>query len=101
MVMKNKEPVYLKPKTKNNENSTPSAEIKTAQYVPTQANENEEVLKSELQSLRQTAVSMSVSEKTGANQIVKDWLDDSGPETTSDNQEDTSSTEENETKSKE
>ena len=31
---------------------------------------------SELQSLRQQAVSMSVSEKSGSNQIVKDWLDD-------------------------
>ena len=38
--------------------------------------ENDEVLRSELQSLRQSAVSMSVSDKAGANQIVQDWLDD-------------------------
>ena len=44
---------------------------------PTKANENDEVVRSEMQSLRQSAVSMSVSEKTGANQIIKDWLDDS------------------------
>jgi hypothetical protein len=43
---------------------------------PTQAHTDEDVLKSELHSLRQSAVSMSVSEKAGANQIVKDWLDD-------------------------
>ena len=44
--------------------------------MPTQAHTDDEVVRSELQSLRQSAVSMSVSEKTGANQIVKDWLDD-------------------------
>tara|TARA_B100000029_G_scaffold498429_1_gene567274 strand:- start:9589 stop:10845 length:1257 start_codon:yes stop_codon:yes gene_type:complete len=70
LIMKNKQPVYLKPRVNNevNDNNT------TVQ--PTQANTNEEVLRSELQSLRQSAVSMSVSEKAGANQIVKDWLED-------------------------
>ena len=47
-----------------------------SEVVPTQAHSNDDVLKSELHSLRQSAVSMSVSEKAGANQIVKDWLDD-------------------------
>ena len=81
MVMRNKQPIYLKPKTttpdKNNSSSdsAPSAP-QPASFSDTQANENEEVLRSELQSLRQSAVSMSVSEKTGANQIVQDWLDD-------------------------
>jgi len=82
MVMKNKEPIYLKPKTNNDvppsDNNTPSAETTPPPYVPTQANENDEVLRSELQSLRQSAVSMSVSEKAGANQIVQDWIDDAG-----------------------
>ena len=83
MVMRNKEPVYLKPKEEgpntpppHSVDTAPSAEASVNPYVPTQANENDEVLRSELQSLRQSAVSMSVSEKAGANQIVKDWLDD-------------------------
>ena len=49
-------------------------------FSKTSANENEEVQKSELQSLRQSAVSMSVSEKSGANQIVQDWLSDGAAE---------------------
>ena len=85
MVIRKKQPVYLKPKaststenTNNNsegnkDNGDPS---QSTTFSETQANENEEVLRSELQSLRQSAVSMSVSEKAGANQIVQDWLDD-------------------------
>ena len=46
----------------------------------TQAYENDDVKRTELQSLRQKAVSMSVSEKAGANQIVKDWLGDTESE---------------------
>ncbi len=84
MVMKNKQPIYLKPKTQNPQaNNNPAssqasvpASTAPASFTETQANENEEVLRSELQSLRQSAVSMSVSEKAGANQIVQDWLDD-------------------------
>ena len=72
LIMKNKTPVYLKPKTEGlSEESSPTT------VHPTKANENDEVVRSEMQSLRQSAVSMSVSEKTGANQIIKDWLDDS------------------------
>jgi len=70
LIMKNKQPVYLKPKANHEPNDNATA------IKPTQANTNEEVLRSELQSLRQSAVSMSVSEKAGANQIVKDWLED-------------------------
>ena len=81
MVMRNRQPIYLKPKAVTPDNSN-SSSVPTpgtpqpASFSDTQANENEEVLRSELQSLRQSAVSMSVSEKTGANQIVQDWLDD-------------------------
>ena len=53
----------------------------------TQANDNDDVKKTELQSLRQKAVSMSVSEKAGANQIVQDWLGDTESEESDDNQE--------------
>ena len=71
MMTKNKKTVYLKPK--NNNGQSPSENI---MFAKTSANENDEVQKSELQSLRQSAVSMSVSEKAGANQIVQDWLGD-------------------------
>jgi uncharacterized integral membrane protein len=86
MVMKNKQPIYLKPTTPTTDNTQTSTENTNVQpaYAPTRANEDEEVLKSEMQSLRQTAVSMSVSEKTGANQIVQDWLDDSNPDGSTD-----------------
>ena len=43
----------------------------------TAANENDDVMRSELKSLRQSAVAMSVSQKAGANEIVKDWLESS------------------------
>ena len=95
MVMKNKEPVYLKPKEGPGipplppTDNAPSAEANVNPYVPTQANENDEVLRSELQSLRQSAVSMSVSEKGGANQIVQDWIDD-GEDSSSNNPDNTS-----------
>tara|TARA_B100001029_G_C15039169_1_gene442334 strand:- start:1115 stop:1780 length:666 start_codon:yes stop_codon:yes gene_type:complete len=80
IIMRNKQPVYLKPKApvdngSNNINDRVGSTEPKA-FTQTQANENEEVRKSELQSLRQSAVSMSVSEKAGANQIVQDWLDD-------------------------
>jgi hypothetical protein len=87
MVMKNKQPIYLKPKNQGTSANSPMTSTNTNSnpvHPPTMANENEEVLKSEMQSLRQTAVSMSVSEKTGANQIVQDWLDDSSPEGSTD-----------------
>ena len=80
VVMRGKQPIYLKPKpsTENGGNNVNQAvqQAPAASFTQTQANENEEVRKSELQSLRQSAVSMSVSEKAGANQIVQDWLDD-------------------------
>ena len=84
VVLRNKQPIYLKPKTPSNPGSgnanTPQTTNdivnEVSEVVPTQAHSNDDVLKSELHSLRQSAVSMSVSEKAGANQIVKDWLDD-------------------------
>ena len=42
--------------------------------IETSANMNSDVKRSELNSLRQSAVSMSVGQKDGATQIVKDWL---------------------------
>ena len=74
VVLKNRQPIYLKPKANNNSNET-NEETFTAPQT-TEAHNNDDVVRSELQSLRQQAVSMSVSEKSGSNQIVKDWLDD-------------------------
>ena len=74
---KNKKTVYLKPKGDGEtQNNKPSASKADVSFSQTQANENTEVQRSELQTLRQSAVSMSVSEKDGANQIVQDWLSD-------------------------
>ena len=92
LVMKNKQPVYLKPKTPNNSNqrtapidntdtinkSVNSAEDVAFETTQTQANENNDVVRSELKALRQSAVAMSVSQKDGANQIVQDWLETEG-----------------------
>jgi hypothetical protein len=42
--------------------------------------EDENVIRAELKALRQSAVSMSVNQREGATQIVKDWLSDGGTE---------------------
>ena len=42
----------------------------------TMALEDENVIRAELKALRQSAVSMSVNQREGATQIVKDWLSD-------------------------
>ena len=39
-------------------------------------NENTDVVKSEVKSLRQSAVSMSVGQKEAATKIIEDWLDE-------------------------
>ena len=75
LVSKNKKTVYLKPKSINETIALGSTQPNVP-FSETQANQNTEVQRSELQSLRQSAVSMSVSEKEGANQIVQDWIND-------------------------
>ena len=85
VILKNKQTVYLKPKTGGSPKTTegevgnqPSSQ--SSGFKTTQAYENDDVKRTELQSLRQKAVSMSVSEKAGANQIVQDWLGDTESE---------------------
>ena len=46
---------------------------------PTMAHQDDNVIRSEMQSMRQSAVSMSVGQKEGASQIIKDWLADGTP----------------------
>jgi hypothetical protein len=94
-VSRGKQTVYLKPKSGGTEpaangnggesapplepnESTNEASEEPVSFTGTNANENQDVQRSELKSLRQSAVAMSVSHKDGANQIVKDWLDDEG-----------------------
>ena len=101
MVMKNKEPVYLKPKGSPSNNSTepsnnpkepitPDDSVSDTQQTahtdvpstihtnPTTAYADDSVIQSDLKNIRQSAVKMSVGQKQGASQIVKDWLDDGG-----------------------
>tara|TARA_Y100000389_G_scaffold92377_1_gene89081 strand:+ start:1256 stop:2584 length:1329 start_codon:yes stop_codon:yes gene_type:complete len=90
VIMRGKQPVYLKPKSSNkNKQEAFSDNVSSAnpvQFSSTQANENDDVKKTELQSLKQKAVSMSVSEKAGANQIVQDWLGDTESEDSDDSE---------------
>ena len=100
-VLKNRQPIYLKPKitpeTPSIKGSDDSLETydtasdEPVQFDPTNANENNDVVRSELKSLRQSAVAMSVSQKDGANQIVQDWLETESSESTEDNNADDSS----------
>lgn len=103
---KNKQDVvYLKPKgsakkgdKKKNKVSegdeTETSDLSEAQVTQaplkpyaTNAFEDENVLRAELKALRQSAVSMSVSQQEGATQIVKDWLSDNAGETETDGEE--------------
>ncbi|MAV89460.1 MAG: hypothetical protein CMG05_02570 [Candidatus Marinimicrobia bacterium] len=80
LMKKNKKVVYLKPKgdknVSSNENVSPPA---PAPYTapPTESNQNADVIKSEVKTLRQSAVTMSAGQKEGASQIISDWLDES------------------------
>ena len=101
--------VYLKPKktkTSNEENSTtPTTTATTSDELEAQttsttmapqpalsttgAFEDGSVLQSDLKSIKQSAVKMSVGQKQGASQIVKDWLDDSSENDGQDNNDQT------------
>ena len=55
--------------TKTNNESTP-------QEITPKIKQDEDALRSELKSLRQTAVSLTVGEKEGASALIKEWLED-------------------------
>ena len=92
MIMINKKSiVYLKPKGDNNSNSSnekdangpdESTPVTNNPGPPTgtAANVDESVLSSELKALRQSSIAMSASQKQGATQIVKDWMNDGSPQ---------------------
>jgi len=79
VLKKNKKPIYLKPV---NSSSNKSNNNEGVQQQSTIANENNDVVRSELNSLRQSAVSMSVGQKEGATKIVQDWLEVDGEQNT-------------------
>ena len=51
---------------------------------PTESNEDSDVVRSEIRSLRQSAVTMSAGQRDGASQIISDWLDESSSDENSD-----------------
>mgnify|MGYP001170356697 CR=1 FL=1 len=73
LARKKKKVVYLKPK-KSAEAAAPQNQGYTP--PPTESNYNEDVLRSQIKSLRQSAVSMSAGQKEGASQIISDWLEE-------------------------
>ena len=99
ILINKKSVVYLKPKgdSPNNDNAsspTPADNNDTAATQNQNANENssnlhqptnttamidDSVVQSELKALRQSSIAMSASQKEGATQIVKDWIDDGMP----------------------
>jgi len=78
-----KKVVYLKPK-----HVPEPPQPQTFTPPPTESNENSDVMRSEMRSLRQSAVTMSASQRDGASQIISDWLDESPADGDDNNQED-------------
>tara|TARA_Y100000996_G_scaffold318676_1_gene254818 strand:- start:2378 stop:3718 length:1341 start_codon:yes stop_codon:yes gene_type:complete len=74
-----KKVVYLKPK---HTPEPPAPQSFTP--PPTESNENADVMRSEIRSLRQSAVTMSAGQRDGASQIISDWLDESSGDGDSD-----------------
>ena len=69
----------IEPQSTNIDHMTNSTEASIT-TGPTGAYVDDSVLQSDLKTIKQSAVKMSVGQKQGASQIVKDWLDD-GSET--------------------
>ncbi len=78
--------VYLKPKDKketkvkkgsdkNNSDSERDIDSGSAS-APPPLRPDEDAMRSEIRSLRQTAVSLTVGEKEGASALIKEWLED-------------------------
>ncbi len=101
VLMMSRKPVYLKPKS-NQSNSTDNNESSASKVVTpvvnspaptsfdldsaTHANDNSDVVRSDLKDLRQSAVALGVSQKDGSNQIVQDWLDTGSGDNSSDSE---------------
>jgi len=83
----NKKPktIYLKPKgaekekdkKKDSDETEPEVEKQEQEEAPAPSpRPDEDAMRSELRSLRQTAVSLTVGEKEGASALIKEWLED-------------------------
>ena len=84
----NKKPktVYLKPKDKkgmktkkggdNNKSDRGENNATEPEATPPLPRQDEDAMRSEIRSLRQTAVSLTVGEKEGASSLIKEWLED-------------------------
>ena len=83
--------IYLKPKGSEKENTKnkkkgekkdpdekkTEVEKEEREELPTPApRPDEDAMRSEIRSLRQTAVSLTVGEKEGASALIKEWLED-------------------------
>ena len=58
------------------ENNAEKAEITPSESTSPPMMPDHDAARSELRSLRQTAVSLSVGEKESASALIKDWLED-------------------------
>ena len=93
LAARNKKPktIYLKPKgaekekakdkkkgeKKDSDETEPEVEKEELEEAPTPApRPDEDAMRSEIRSLRQTAVSLTVGEKEGASALIKEWLED-------------------------
>ena len=84
----NKKPktVYLKPKNKKGTKTKKGSDINKSDLegnndtepasAPPPLRPDEDAMRSEIRSLRQTAVSLTVGEKEGASALIKEWLED-------------------------
>ena len=96
--------VYLKPKKNKDTNTEQAQDTKQEISSPATSSNNmqasetldattayidESVVQSDLKSMKQSAVKMSVGQKQGASQIVQDWLDDGGDNDSGDNNDST------------
>ena len=74
---KKNKPIYLKPATKNKPIKEDKTEDNSSSLPPTHTQpHDEDSIRSELRSLRQTAISLSVGEKENASALIKEWLED-------------------------
>ena len=80
---KKQKTIYLKPKGKGKEkdkkkdkNGSDEGDETSEPPSPPPHRPDEDAMRSEIRSLRQTAVSLSVGEKEGASALIKEWLED-------------------------
>ena len=76
---KKNQPIYLKPKSKkksDNDESVMNENLDSNTHTQPSLKQDDDSIRSEIKSLRQTAVSLTVGEKESASNLIKEWLDD-------------------------